>query len=184
MEDDQEPFSSEHIGRWYRDVQQSSAAQFAEHHPGLFFLVYQSDRPLGRAEFQTADYETSVVELVEAIRSGQCKVGVLPIRKSSRNPYPDRISLGRARNCDIVLRHPSVSKLHAHIRAQQNGSYTITDLGSRNGTSIGDHALAPRQPEPLHPNNRVVFGTVAAHALDGATLHAALIRLCDLLNSK
>src|SRR5579863_3172874 len=38
-------------------------------------------------------------------------INVLEISKAAGNPYPDRISVGRARNCDIVMRDSSVSKL-------------------------------------------------------------------------
>jgi hypothetical protein len=83
-----------------------------------------------------------------------------------------------------VIRHPSISKLHAHIRALDDGSYVLTDLGSRNGTRIRDHVLAPNKPETLTPNSVVIFGTVAAHALDARTLHGALLRWVHLLNPK
>ncbi len=40
---------------------------------------------------------------------------VFSMVKAARNPWVERISVGRARNNDIVLPHKSVSKLHAHF---------------------------------------------------------------------
>ncbi len=34
-------------------------------------------------------------------------------RDDASGPFPSRVSIGRARNADIVLRHESVSKFHA-----------------------------------------------------------------------
>ncbi|XYI03658.1 FHA domain-containing protein [Sorangium sp. So ce1128] len=102
---------------------------------------------------------------------------VIPIDKSPRNPYKDRISLGRARNCDIVIRHSSISKLHAHIRVHENKSYTIADVGSHNGTRIGDRALSPNVAEPLCPNSVIFLGAVAMRVLDAESLRLELLRL-------
>ncbi|WP_437502733.1 FHA domain-containing protein [Sorangium sp. So ce1099] len=101
---------------------------------------------------------------------------MIPIEKSSRNPYKDRISVGRARNCDIVIRHPSISKLHAHIRVHEGKSYTIVDLGSHNGTSIDARHLAPNVAERLCVDSVVVLGTVVLRVLDAERLHEELMR--------
>jgi hypothetical protein len=55
------------------------------------------------------------------------------IIKRPGNPYPDRMSVGRAFNCDVVLRFPVVSKLHAHFSFTVDGQLRLTDLGSSNG---------------------------------------------------
>jgi hypothetical protein len=76
------------------------------------------------------------------------------LEKSDRNPWLGRISVGRAANNDVVIRHSSVSKLHAHFtsdaRLSQAGdapmSVRITDVGSRNGTYLNGQALSPDEP--------------------------------------
>src|SRR3954468_24106547 len=40
---------------------------------------------------------------------------VLEVVKAPGNPYPGGMSVGRARNLGVVMRDPSVSKLHAHL---------------------------------------------------------------------
>lgn len=48
----------------------------------------------------------------------------------------DKVLVGRADNCDIILDHPSVSHYHAMIEYAKGGGFTIIDLGSINGTFI------------------------------------------------
>jgi hypothetical protein len=68
---------------------------------------------------------------------------VAAISKRSGNPYPDRIGFGRARNCDVVIRWPSVSKLHAHLHLEDGVVVRITDCNSANGTFVNGHRVGP-----------------------------------------
>ena len=45
------------------------------------------------------------------------------------------LTLGRSPQCDVVVRHDTVSRRHAEIRREGSGWY-VTDLGSSNGTWI------------------------------------------------
>jgi hypothetical protein len=45
-------------------------------------------------------------------------------------------TIGRGSECDLVLKHDSVSRLHAQIEASQEGYLTILDLHSSNGTFL------------------------------------------------
>jgi pSer/pThr/pTyr-binding forkhead associated (FHA) protein len=49
--------------------------------------------------------------------------------------------IGRSKDCDVVVRHPSVSRHHAKI-VVKNGRARLTDLDSRNGTWLDDKAVA------------------------------------------
>jgi hypothetical protein len=48
---------------------------------------------------------------------------------------PAGLTLGRSRQCDVVLEDPNVSRRHAEIRPR-GGSWVLTDLGSTNGSRI------------------------------------------------
>ncbi|UJR84683.1 FHA domain-containing protein [Sandaracinus amylolyticus] len=61
---------------------------------------------------------------------------VFPVRKVTKT-FPGTILVGRASSSDVLVDHPSISKLHARIRRAPDGTYTLQDAGSRNGTAIG-----------------------------------------------
>lgn len=46
------------------------------------------------------------------------------------------ITLGRAAPADVILDHPTVSRLHARITPSSNGVWVLEDLGSTNGTFV------------------------------------------------
>ncbi len=66
--------------------------------------------------------------------------------------------VGRSRACDIRLEDDTVSARHARI-ACRGGRWTVTDLGSTNGTRLNgdpvEHAL-------LRPGDTLHLGTLAA----------------------
>jgi hypothetical protein len=106
---------------------------------------------------------------------------LVKLEKSTRNPWKYRISVGRAKNNDIVIRHPSVSKLHAHFlishdtpRGEAPVNLRLTDVGSSNGTQINGQELAPDEIRELNPGDLINFGEIAAEFLDAGTLHGKL----------
>lgn len=68
---------------------------------------------------------------------------VAPLRKRQAVSFLSFISIGRARNHDIVLRHPSVSKFHASLEIL-NDELFIKDAGSRNHTFVNHEAVTER----------------------------------------
>jgi pSer/pThr/pTyr-binding forkhead associated (FHA) protein len=58
------------------------------------------------------------------------------------------IKIGRAPEMGISLPHPLISRAHAEIRLDAQG-LALTDLGSSNGTFIGDERLPANQPRIL-----------------------------------
>jgi Protein of unknown function (DUF3662)/FHA domain len=53
---------------------------------------------------------------------------------------PSGVTLGRSRQCDVVLDDPNVSRQHAEIRPR-GGSWVLTDLGSTNGSRLNGQAV-------------------------------------------
>jgi hypothetical protein len=53
---------------------------------------------------------------------------------------PAGVTLGRSRQCDVVLGDPNVSRRHAEIRPR-GGSWVLTDLGSTNGCRINGRRI-------------------------------------------
>jgi FHA domain len=74
--------------------------------------------------------------------------------------YQDRVSVGRARNKDVVLRHPSVSKFHAWFERDASGVWCVADAGSKNGTRANSSDVAVRELAKVKPGDVLRFGSV------------------------
>jgi pSer/pThr/pTyr-binding forkhead associated (FHA) protein len=53
----------------------------------------------------------------------------------------DTVVVGRGAEADLQLVHPLVSRRHAELTLQDDGSFLVRDLGSRNGTVVNDEVL-------------------------------------------
>jgi pSer/pThr/pTyr-binding forkhead associated (FHA) protein len=58
---------------------------------------------------------------------------------------PRGLSVGRGGDCEIRLDHPSVSQLHAKIRAEDSDdAFILYDLATTNGTKVNDEIISRR----------------------------------------
>jgi hypothetical protein len=74
-----------------------------------------------------------------------------------RLPIPPRgATIGRSRDCDIILDDVGISRRHAEIRPADAG-WTVADLGSTNGVRLNGRALAGTQT--LNSGDRVELGS-------------------------
>lgn len=53
---------------------------------------------------------------------------------------------------------PGVSHLHAVLMAQPDGTWSVLDPGSSNGTQVNGNDVVTDVPVPLHPGDRVSLG--------------------------
>ena len=81
------------------------------------------------------------------------------IAKMMGAAFPDQISVGRAANTDLCLPLASISKYHAFFSLLPDGSHTITDVGSKNGTRVNDGRLTPKQAMRLLDGDLVTLGS-------------------------
>ena len=65
--------------------------------------------------------------------------------------------LGRSKSCDVTIDFPTVSRNHAVLTRYDDGSWTISDVGSKAGTFVNDR---PIQICALRPTDRVNIGGV------------------------
>jgi hypothetical protein len=79
------------------------------------------------------------------------------LRKSTRNPFKDIITIGRASNNDIVINKATISKAHAFL-AYKNATWQIMDQQSSNSTYVDGTKLAPKVAHTLHDNSIIQFG--------------------------
>ena len=145
--------------------------EFVAKEPHSFLVLERS-----LLEQEQVGFSTQVVDPGSLKRSMVRRlqnIEVLPVVKAAGNPYPDRVSVGRARNCDLVMRDPSVSKLHAHFRIG-GPKLELVDIDSQNGTRVNGRALPPHQPASVANGDTILFGSVAAKLVDAAALYDLL----------
>jgi hypothetical protein len=65
------------------------------------------------------------------------------------------LTIGRLAECDVVVDDKGVSRRHAQIRTK-DGSSTVTDLGSTNGTKLNGKPVGSRA---LNDGDRITVGT-------------------------
>jgi hypothetical protein len=150
----------------------STREQFIAKLPHCFLLIEGAS-----FDQEAVGFSTRVVDHVAVKRLSQPKtaphVEVLEIVKAPGNPYPDRVSVGRARNCDVCMRDPSVSKLHAHFRVAP-GVLELVDIDSQNGTRVNGRTLPAHQPQPVAPGDTILFGNVSTRLVNAAGLYDLL----------
>ncbi|MFO0574346.1 MAG: FHA domain-containing protein [Polyangia bacterium] len=147
------------------------ATYFAKLDPPIaYWLIYYANVDAVGA----SSFATQIVSKDVARQKPTNQLHVVPLAKGKNNPYQDRISVGRARNCDVVLRNPSISKLHAHIRREPNGSFVIIDQNSHNGTAVGGIRVPPSQPVPLRVGEQLTIGGMLVRLIDANQLHQVL----------
>ncbi|BAK45844.1 DUF3662 and FHA domain-containing protein [Eggerthella sp. YY7918] len=66
-----------------------------------------------------------------------------------------RLLMGRESKNDIVIQDINASRTHAELRLEPQGVWTITDLGSTNGTLVNDREITS---QPLYEGDRITIG--------------------------
>lgn len=65
--------------------------------------------------------------------------------------------IGRSRNCAIAILDTAVSRCHAVIKYKPRQGFTLTDLGSSNGTFINSKQIPVLTPHPLNDGDLLEF---------------------------
>jgi hypothetical protein len=88
-----------------------------------------------------------------------------------KSPQAVTVSLGRSRDCDIVVADASVSKHHATLELDTfNGEFFLTDLGSRNGTFVNGTRVGSGHRTPVGTLSRISLGKAVFVFVDGSTM--------------
>lgn len=131
-----------------------SQMAFERRYPHAWLLRETSADEVGSPCFKTVHGRTSpsvscqpmpvrhrISSAMTAASFERCEL--LPVMKRPESPWQDRILIGRALNSDIVLRDPSVSKVHAHISVLSPDAPTLHARKSTNGTFLNDRLVSP-----------------------------------------
>lgn len=98
---------------------------------------------------------------------------VFPLVKKPGASFPDRITIGRTSNNDIVIADPSISRLHAYLR-RHGGGWVVADGGSKNGSWLRGAPLEPRRETPIATRGVLRLGDVDLTFYLAPDLYAAL----------
>ncbi|MEW5913511.1 MAG: FHA domain-containing protein [Thermodesulfobacteriota bacterium] len=73
----------------------------------------------------------------------------------------DQYTIGRSRQCHLILSEPSVSAIHAKLSFTKDGRIRLTDLGSTNGTyRLDGGRFVGLTNSYVSPTDMVRFGAV------------------------
>jgi len=75
---------------------------------------------------------------------------------------PGGATIGRSRECDIMLADSNVSRQHAEIKPGSQGRWTVADLGSTNGVRVNGRGIPAGKGAPLSAGDHLTIGTVDA----------------------
>jgi hypothetical protein len=75
-------------------------------------------------------------------------------------PGGRRVNVGRVADNDLQLEHPSVSKIHATLVMNREGTLLVADTGSTNGTFINGRRIAYGEARHVEDGDVVSFGDV------------------------
>jgi hypothetical protein len=117
------------------------------------------------SEYFTTVGDTISLEEIQAISEGRIldpEAQVFPVVKQPGiNPYTGMVTVGRADNCDVIIRSAEVSKFHFYLVPNPivQGQYSIGDGGSKNGTLVGDVSIMPKKMEAIKSGDSIYLGT-------------------------
>jgi hypothetical protein len=98
---------------------------------------------------------------------------VYPLTKKPQASFPDRITIGRTGNNDVVIADSSVSRLHAYVR-RDGGAWVVADAGSKNGSWLRGQILEARREKPLASRALLKLGEIELTFFLADDLFAAL----------
>jgi len=150
-----------------------SAREFVAAQPHPFLWIASDEEMDSDIEFATGVAPADFDEM-DAAGDAEAIERIVAIRKVADNPFADRVMVGRSRNCDIVIRRDSISKLHAVFREVTPSTAMLLDRKSLNGTKVNGEVLTPGTSRPLKSGDEIEFGDVTARFLDAAALYALL----------
>lgn len=87
-------------------------------------------------------------------------------------------TLGR-QSTDILISDGTISRNHARITFDNN-AFTVEDLGSSNGTKVGETRLLPNQPVAAAPGDKLRFGNWYAVIEQDGIAQAGMLNMPSL----
>ena len=166
----------------YRHLLQLGREEFLVSSAPAVLVRYRSpanDADSGAATL-TLDQDESAETVEETMEHGfsphlkeDTDLEVYPLTKKPGASFPDRITIGRTPNNDIVIVDHSVSRLHAYVR-QDGDKWIVADAGSKNGSWLDRSSLEARKERKLGSKAILRIGDVDLTFLVAKDLYSVL----------
>ena len=147
----------------YRHLLQLGKDEFlASAAPAAFVRFRALDEPQDSID-QTLSMDDEIHE--DTMPVGRVTLGdlvhmeIYPLVKKAGASFPDRITIGRTSNNDIVVNDASISRLHAYVR-RDGKQWVVADGGSKNGSWLKGTTLEARRERPLDTRAVLRLGDV------------------------
>ena len=160
--------TAKRVSDYFMDSRKTEA-EFAQtyNHPFLVLISDSGEVPEDEVdgEYFTTVGATISMDDLQAISEGRIldpEARVFPVvKRPGINPYTGMVTVGRADNCDIIVRSSEISKFHFYlvpspIDPQQ---FSIGDGGSKNGTKRGEVNILPKKTEPITSGDSIFLGS-------------------------
>jgi len=162
----------ESVSDYLRKARGLSVEAFAQLYPHYFLYKHPKRvRDHGQSE-QDIDYATRTLSLNFDPLPGESQL--VPVKKNPENPFPDRLTIGRATNCDVVIRLAFVSKVHAHLFVQGDDKLTLRDNKASNYTFHNHRRLEPGSSRTVKLGDILSFGALDLELVDAPRLYEIL----------
>jgi FHA domain len=166
------------LSGWTEEFCRLTPEGFMKAYPDPFLIVVDTNavplegdgRPIPSGSTEAFGFLTSRIEkngaLANALDPG---LHIIRKREDGKNVFAMMITLGRAENNDIVIRHQSISKFHASF-SEFDGKWQVRDANSRNGTFLGEKQLSSEEAVVLEDTNEIRFAGVQCRFLHGTNI--------------
>jgi len=119
------------------------------------FLVLRYSPPDDSDEVDLQTVETQLSEFNHEEKRKPI-IKVVALEKSNRNAFKTKITVGRAKNNDVIIRAGKISKIHAAFVIGKD-DWQLMDMGSVNGTVVNGERLEKNRSIKLNSGDMISF---------------------------
>lgn len=111
--------------------------------------------------------------------AGEEKTRTISDREPTKHPeaLPGTVRIGREPTCDIVLEHPTVSRLHAEIFYDgQRGGFYLRNLKPNNRPMVNEQIIEYNDKAALNPGSTIYLGQTEIKVMSASGVPPTILR--------
>ena len=126
--------------------------------------------------FSTPHIDVSDIQALGPLAS---KWLLFPLEKREGNAFLGRLSVGRATNCDVVLRFVFVSKLQGHVTLEGDTPTSYIDYGGPNPARLNGVPVAAKETRTLAAGDLLAIGPLTLELVAPDALAALIVSMAS-----